>query len=430
MGRLVFISIAFIASFVAVLHRGGAVEWYALTLLAGLIVVSGLLPLVASIGLDATRRSFSVEVVEGQDACIEITFQRSWRIPFVWIAIEDSERNESGIDERPVYFRSVHVPMFSKEQKVTYSLKSLTRGVHCFSPISVIVGDWLGMTAIRRTIIQENKLLVIPAVPHMQLLLQAKAVGEDGRVKGHLPQHIKNNRSSMIMGLNESSVSSAWAGAGPDSRPYRDGDPLRNLDFRAAARGRGLFTKVYSGVELLHTYILIDQYRDAYKGDNRLFDTCISWALRSVKDNVEQGHSVTVITNDWIYEIANKAGVDRRANMSELTHQLAYLRVDSNAFKVERLSEISGRLIKGGTLKLFSPDWQGDRRLSTLADYATEHNMGIELYLIVRHSVATFAMREQSRKLEGSGMKVHWVHMSEGMETWASSEEGVNDYAI
>ncbi|MBH5318970.1 DUF58 domain-containing protein [Paenibacillus sp. GSMTC-2017] len=424
------VCIAFIGTLYAALTRGGAVEWYVLTVLAGLFVFSGLLPIVATWGIAVNRSLSCMEAKEGQDAQVSLTFKRYWRIPFVWIAIDDSERNESEIGERSVHFRDVQVPLFSKELTIDYSLHSLTRGVHRFSPIKVIIGDWLGLTAIKCTIMSEKEIVVLPALPREQLPMATKVIGSDGQVSGYARQPYESIRSSGEKGLVDSSLSWASAGGGPDSRPYRDGDPLRNLDFRAAARGRGLFTKVFSGDDVSETFIIIDQHGDAYKGDNRLFDACISWSLLGTKSSLERGNAVTVITNNWSYELGRNSNGDHRVNMNEIMNLLAYLRADGNHSMAEKMKEACDKLAKGGMLKLFSPAWQDAGGWLTLASYASERSIRIELYFLVRGTVATFAMREQGRILDGSGIKVKWLSMSEGYETTASSEEGVSNYAF
>lgn len=399
-----------------------------MTLLAGLAVLSGLLPWAAIRSVTVSRFLPEEDITAGEQLMIRMTLSRRWRIPMVWFALEDSLNNESGLEEKRVSLRAVFAPMFAREMTVHYDLAGLDRGLYALPSITVTCGDLFGLTGVRRVLKLHSELTVIPVWSSGNLLgessasrsVQAVPASSDVRSAQHL-------REPSVDGTPTNR-----SGAGPDTRAYRDGDSIRHLDFRSAARGRGLHTKVYAGEAYKEWHVAIDQYGLPYNGDDGLFDACIGLALGTVMRASDEGNIVTLHTGDWIYQISGSSGREPHSSLKELKRRLAYLRPTA----AEQIGEINldgdGEVtpFREKMLRMITADWQNTGRWGRLLDQMGSQGIRLELFLLTRNAVLSFAMREQARQLEERGIAVNWMHVAQNKEARAAAGEGVSAYAM
>lgn len=482
---ILLLSVVF--SLAGILLRGGAVEWFAFIALTGVMLASGLLPAAAAAGLGAVRSLDGAAVTrtdgwiggagsgaagagngatgEGtaeagaaaagagggsgaggagkssgavgaarpvytmtaeDTAVVRLELKRSWRMPLVWIAMEDAAANQTGTKERGFRHRALMVPMLRRAPSIAYSIGGLSRGAYLFGPLHIIVGDWLGITAIRLEIPQPDELLVLPA--HKPVPRGEAEAGSSGRAGRTTAPAGAGGASA---GEERAEPSAMHTGAGPDSRPYREGDPLRHLDFRAAARGRGLYTKVEQPELPVRSWIVVDQYAPAYGGDDALFDACISLAAGKAASAAMHGGGATVMTRDWSFELTGAAGSGSGSRqLPELLRLLAYLRTDDRKSLAASLREAGLSLTRDGALQLFSADWQDAQRWTEIARELGAQQCRVELYLATGEEGMTTAMGERQRALEAAGLKVTWLHAAEKDKLpWTAAREGADVYA-
>lgn len=407
------IAAAFCVSAGAVVMRGGALEWFAAALLAGIGLTSGLLPAVAAIGLKAERK-LGAEVAEaGQKVWAAVKVKRKWTIPFVWVAVQDEADNVTRACPSPVRFGGVTLPMTDKETSAAYPLGPFRRGLYEFGPVTVTVGDWLGLTAIRRKSGSRAELAVLPAIQdggtarEQRLRITADAGGED--TGGH----------------------GADPGSGAERRLYREGDSIRSIDFRTAARGLGLYTKLRpNGHVPERTVIAIDTYGKPYGADGRLFDSCIGFALSVAVRCGKSGGAVTVAAGDWTYELCKGGEGVTEARLSELLHLAAGLRTDDSGVKAEAFAHEETAVGQGVSVRVFTGDWQAGRRWEELADGLLEAGSSLELIAVTESAVPSFAMRERHNVLESQGIRTSWIYTGGGDAGASGLREGADFYAI
>ncbi|MFD0590004.1 DUF58 domain-containing protein [Paenibacillus sp. GCM10027627] len=421
------IAIAFAAAAVSVVARGGAVEWFFFALLAGIALPSIGLPLWAARGLTAERAPSSAVAEEGGEVCISLSLTRKWPIPFLWGAVRECAVNECGVKERTVEYRTLFVPMFSRKVTLEYALKGLSRGIYRLETVEVTFGDWLGLTAVTRTFPLATQFAVVPSF---------SKEGPDGKRMLDRASNLSSYSHS-----NDWTASSDWeaeletvphgqAGHGFETRPYRDGDPIRHLDFRAAARGRGFYTKIRSGGSPRHSLVLIDRYGPPYGEENRLFDACIRGALHSVYEAAVSGGETTAATDEWTHRLSGASGKELLERLEELAVSAASIHStkegDVLGTVLER--ELSG--LSKGTIAIFTGDWQNTQRWNGIAERFSVKGIVLELHLFVQSAVLTFAMREQERLLSQAGIRVRWAHVANRPDAHASTggEEGA--YAL
>ncbi|WP_162848340.1 DUF58 domain-containing protein [Paenibacillus nanensis] len=421
------IAAAFGCACSAVIVRGGAVEWFFMMLTGGLVLVSGLLPFIAIRNISVSRALPDTDIAAGEQLTIRMTLLRSRRIPMVWFALEDLLNNDCGLEEKNVSLRSVFAPMFAGEMTVHYDLDGLDRGLYSLSSVTVTCGDPFGLTCVRRELPLQSELVVTPARTEEEMLGDASASRYVQSASAE-DEHVRTRQALREPGVDGVPINRS--GSGPDTRAYRDGDSIRHLDFRAAARGRGLQTKVYASDSYKEWHVAIDQYAAPYRGDNELFDACIGLALGAVTRASDEGNLVTLHTEDWSYMLSSSAGRDRSAGLQELRRRLALLRPSTEQADKIHLDEESVKPFRDNMLKMISADWQNTERWNRLLEEMGSQGVRLELCLLTRNTVLSFAMREQARQLEERGIPVYWMHVAGRNEQRSAAGEGVKAYAM
>ncbi|KRE22773.1 DUF58 domain-containing protein [Paenibacillus sp. Soil522] len=408
----------------AVLLRGGAVEWFMTAVLTMIIAVSGIAPIMAASGLSAVRVLSGEETREGGQHAIRLTLRRSMPVPLVWLAVHDETINESSAANRGISVRTVFTPLLSKEMSFRYTLHKLRRGRHPFGHVSVTVGDWLGLTAVQKRIESKAEFVVLPGLPQEDIVYNAERAG--GSAAHAAPSLLAGAASDYRGDAGRAEIEAAVraAGNGPESRPYREGDSLRHLDWRSAAKGRSLQTKVHTLEQPVKTVIAVDTLASAYERDDRLFDACIGWAALAVTQAASFGSAVTLLLGQAQEALQSPFDGDKQTSLSAMLHAMAFLRADGKGSLAGCLAKGANPLIRGGTILVFTADWRGGRSWGELAGYAAEQGCRLELFIVTRSTVPSFAMREQQKWLESGGVKVTWLHVPSRMDTLPYAEEG------
>jgi uncharacterized protein (DUF58 family) len=212
------IAAAFGCACAAVIVRGGAVEWFFMIMLAGIALLSGLLPLAAIRNVTVSRVLPEMDISAGDQATIRITLMRRWRIPMVWFALEDLLNNNCGLEEKSISLRAVFAPMFAGEMTVHYDLEGLDRGLYALPSITVTCGDPFGLTCVHRELPLHSELAVTPAWSSGNMLGEASA----SRLVQAVPavSDVRNGQHSREPEAD--GVPMNRAGSGPDTRAYRD----------------------------------------------------------------------------------------------------------------------------------------------------------------------------------------------------------------
>ncbi|MUT65598.1 DUF58 domain-containing protein [Paenibacillus sp. NEAU-GSW1] len=412
-----FLASAWCASFAAMLTRGGEVEAFLVALLSCVIAISAIGPYAAVAGLSVERSLSATQVRDGDSAMIRVTVRRSAAMPFSWIAVRDGLMNAhaSSDKEARVAFRYIAAPLFRKQFTFEYTVNKLQRGEHRFDLVAVTVGDWLGLTAITRKLSCEGVLLALPALPETVELR-----GRDQAAGGVLTDRGASHASIASKEGEAADASAARmplnAGIGPDNRPYREGDSLRHIDWRAAAKGRGLYTKQHAAEKPAELAIMVDASSAAYSGDGRLFDACAAWAAQAIDQAAAAGGSVRLLA---------ASGAEAAEPLLE---RLAKLRLEAVELDRTAIRKELGVMRHGGVVHAYTADWHDGKGWTQLAAYASDYGCRLELHVVTKQSVLTYAMREQQRILESSGIRMTWLpfpeRMSEKTYTAIAGSEG------
>lgn len=424
-----------LGSCAAVLLRGGAVEWFMLVVLGSIAALSGGIPLAVAGSLTVERSLRRSEMRAGESNVSTLTVRSNWPLPVVWLAVQDGYVNSSDIGYKSQGHRAVETPLFQKQWMESYEMIALRRGEYAFQPITVTVGDWLGLTAIRRTFRLEGKLTVLPVeLPHswMEDLVES---GEWELGRGAVHERAFRGISGDLGGgrCDRSGMPfTRWqAGGGPDTRPYRAGDSLRSIDYRAAARGRGLYTKLRTDEANGTVAIVIDQRRCAYGDDAALFDVCISWAVKGAANALDRGSEAIVATAEWTCRLTADSAYGETGGMAELLRKLARLRGDRNSAMHGMWHEDGSGLPDECLLQVYTGDWQAAGDWRELARAIGEKGYRLQLHVATGERKLTDAMREAEQSLRNAGIGVVWrtVHPI-GEDFAGGTDEGGKAHAL
>ena len=275
----------------AIVSRGGAVEWFMTAVITIIALISGLAPYMATKGIEAVRIVSRTQVESGGEAEVSLVVKRAYTVPFVWLAVQDLAVNQTSMADRHVRFRVVQLAPWLQESNVTYTLKELERGKHQFAEVTITAGDWLGLTAVHRRLKVESELIVLPSAP-----VRGGISLEDGGADLHMeePPLSADDRNELVAA--ELKTSMGREGIGPESRPFREGDSLRHVDWRSAARGSDWMTKLHSHERPIQKLIVLDTAADSYERKDRLFDAAASWVSLALEEAVLAGNEAVLLT--------------------------------------------------------------------------------------------------------------------------------------
>ncbi|WP_337103691.1 DUF58 domain-containing protein [Paenibacillus sp. YIM B09110] len=420
------IAVGWGCSVAAVMIRGGAVEWFMAAVLTMISLISGLMPALAAAGLSAVRSVDGVMLRDGGEAGVRLSIARRAAIPFIWVAVREEIANAYTMKESRVVYGAVFIPLMEKDKELAYKLRRLRRGSHSFAPMSVTVGDWLGLTAITKQVdCHSEAITVLPALPALEQIDEADRAAQKA-AEGSEAVYTGTGRDSGANAREDRTAIAKTAGIGPDSRPYRAGDSLRHMDWRSAARGRGLQTKLHSQETPVGTCIVLDTCAAGYDGNDRLFDACAGWAALAAEQTAVTGAQVTLLMQHGAGVSAVRSGLegDGLTRVSELLLAMSRAKCDSGE-SIAALLLLEEQLIeRDGAMLAFTGDWRSGKQWGDLAAYAASKSCRLELFIAVQSAVPTFAMREQQKWLESSGVKVTWLHIPAVMNELPFAEEG------
>ncbi|WP_338554504.1 DUF58 domain-containing protein [Paenibacillus sp. KS-LC4] len=484
-GAWLILLVGWSTALAAVIQRGLAVEWFMLAVLGCILLLSAGLPWLAIQGLKVSRQLDEDKIRDGEGVGVQLMLGRAYPIPFVWLALEDTMVNGSTAKQERVSYRYAAQLHFETELALSYRAQLIRRGEHSFEAVTVRVSDYLGLTAVSRTFACRSELLAVPALPEAVAAPGTAALRGSGlaAVIRLEPGKLEAQEAGSGRESSEHQHAGKQAGIGPEMRPYREGDSLRHINWRVAARGRGLHTKEH-GTALHRPLVLmaIDNTESAYDSDERFFDACAGWAAGVLEQDHRAGNRVQLIAGQAVIDdgaagakaeagAKAKAGAGLKASakrpsvlaqpdsgsgmpsgaegderqekeagssvnaelnaawldmgenrnysttesMQAVLEQLARLRLVQNGRFVARVSRELEQMPRGSILRCFTADWRNSASWGQLASRAAEQGCQVLLYMLIRQSTPTFAMREQQKWLESFGVRIYWLTYPERM---------------
>jgi uncharacterized protein (DUF58 family) len=182
----------------------------------------------------------------GEDVTLDLELVNDKLLPLTWLHVEDKAppltiHGGTVVTGGSAWTRSVNhlVPMLPY-QRLRRHLRVTCdrRGAHVFGPATVRSGDPIGYRDMRATVAGTDELLVYPKV------FELRTSG----IASLLPQG--DIRSALALPGDPTRVVGV--------RDYREGDPLRHVDWRASARSSSLLVRVFEPTVSVRAAVFAD----------------------------------------------------------------------------------------------------------------------------------------------------------------------------
>lgn len=259
------------------LHDGSAAVWLAWTTLTGLLLCS-LLPAVALQGTMVRRELWHTQIASGEPVVVRLTVRTPLLLPFVWVTVREELIAEARADATIVASRRLLLPWLRREWQMQYTLTDLPRGVYRWRPTELTAGDLLGAG--------ERQLRV--SAPGCLYVAPSRSVSVAGRRGGSAGGAGSIEETSLLR------LRASQAGPGIERRPYRNGDALRHLDWRAAAKGGEWLTRLEPVETPEPLQILLDRRGERSPAGQRLLDAAAELALAAAEAERGRGAELLV----------------------------------------------------------------------------------------------------------------------------------------
>jgi uncharacterized protein (DUF58 family) len=475
-GALAFIAAGLLLSAAAIIIRGGAAEWFMAVLLGTIMLSSYIVPLIALQGVAVERSLSAVELAGGGRMEVRLSFRRRWAIPLVWLMLRDEFVNEKSIYAPSASFQWVMLPAFKRSWLAGYRLETMRRGRYQASEVVVTAGDWLGLAAFSKKLSCPASFLVFPVLPTQEAGNHFNVNSRSGMSVQKTPVLAGRGAKAKDDG---SSVAGQAEGSGSDTRPYREGDSLRYVDWRGAARGRGWHTRLDAVANRPVVVIAVDTAAAVTDAEEeQLFEAAVGWAALAVNQAQEDGCEVKLLAATAAGSAGSPAIRDLTSESSRsMLRELACLRTTgagaaagkakgtviakliamtkaiaagkptgARKEEAERSNAGAGEskgatemgnvkesglgqwasVMRGGEMSVFTTDWRAGDRWERLAGQVSRRGIRLQLYIATRVPTLGFAMREQQKRLETAGVKVKWLNAPKEPGETARAADGGN----
>lgn len=421
------IASATLGSLWAIIVRGAAIEWLVFIMCLMTILTSYILPQLALNHL-VLKRDQSSHVVDLEAIVIELYMKRKWRIPGVWYATIEQLVNESELNAEKIKLQQHYEPLFHKSMSQRYILQHLERGQYKSDGVTIIVGDWLGLTTLKKDIYTPLSFIVMPhsIAENEQTYISQLTAQNWHEQKGQASSDSHTRAQQAIAqsiydeGLQQSNQQNM-----NELKPYSEGDSIHRIYYHALSRGMGIHI-LEEKEQLTHIkqVLFIDQYIPpmAYELGKQHFNTLIGWVIDKVVKQLEKG-PILIVTDNWCYECYE------HYQIAELRRLLAQLKPDVQFAITERLMSLAKILPSHCALSVYTTDWKNSEGWTELAQLAWHKKATVQLQFLSEHRIMTYTMREQQRELEQSGLQIVWRFSNYENKERQLVREGSESYA-
>jgi len=183
----------------------------------------------------------------GSELEITMSVTNAKLLPLVWMRVRDewpAGLEPLGFALRPLshlgrqaFIQTISVRWYERLRR-RYRVRCVERGLHRFGPVELEAGDPFGIAGVQRTLEARQEFAVLPKVlgiPGFELLTGQPLAEE-------------------TVTLSLASDPTALRGI----RPYRPGDPMRAINWRATARSGALQTNEFDPASLAAVRLLLD----------------------------------------------------------------------------------------------------------------------------------------------------------------------------
>lgn len=409
-----------------------ALAWLLWSVSSLVIIVSGVLPLFAVLQLRATRHielatsydqgagQYGGDVTTGMNCTVTIKLSQRFKLSGLWLLVEERLTNDTVTATSLKHqLQTVLQPLMLRSNwQLQLHWTELARGEYTVAPLTVYVGDWLGLTVWRRQLCSEVSFVVVP-LPHAEWAEQLSIVSWQRALQATRQSSAKQwfNHARIDVNADEFYY-----------RPYQDGDRLHAINVHLLARGQGLHTKQWDDVVAMQRCYLLDIY-ETVEGENEnittndrrsreveaewLLNNKISWLLQHIESNGQQGEEAVIILPERQWKVVPSPLIFGHHTESDIASptqlQLAKVKVE------ERRINPAQWMAKYDTLwmyhnydqsvqcvNVYTSELTATSRWKLLADQLAYDHIQLQLYVVMLQEEWTAQIEEQWLQLQDS----------------------------
>jgi len=370
---------------------------------------------------------------------VNLRFQSRLILPFVWIAVREELVNRTRSRMQPIVYQRVVLPWWRREWQMEYIINDIQRGEHQFQPLIITVGDLFGLTVRRIDLNCEGCLTVMPRPADAQTGEPAwpvavaggrRSVSSRRRITELTGPHTPGNYGEPA-GTRGSAMT---ARDGTCTRAYVVGDSLRHVDWRALARGRGWQTRTEAREHPVNRIIALDCRTASYKGDEQLFDDCVSRALWALEQSINDGAAVQLLAGSASTRAAAPPPFQKRRfgiqGIVQAAVRLAALRAEEKRPLVEQFRLDEAQLPARGSLVCITAAIPGAEEWRSLIGQARAQSCQVELWLVLKDSKISEEFKNQLQAWEFDGCTIRLWSASSSSAVMPEVLEGEECHAI
>ncbi len=258
-----------------VLAAGGLVVWFVVWLTTRLALVA----------LDVAVEISTDRLVAGEGLVAAVRIANRKPLPLPWLDVRlflpegiEPEKTAPGVPRG--WVNAGFAPRGHEKLTVRFPLVAAQRGAYAIGPVRVRASDWLGFMSVERTIPVDIAVVAYPAPletidRHLQSL---RPLAETAVRRGLLPDPLR------FRGVRE----------------HQQGDPRKEIHWKASARLRALQTKLYEPATSLDAVFLVNvaSYEQYWiQADPEAVEYVVSAAADLLRLAAAAGRQVGLVTN-------------------------------------------------------------------------------------------------------------------------------------
>jgi len=258
--------------FLNALIQGGFVSWFLFYSCLPIILYCVALSFYPLENLKVTRELPKNVFNVGDPIKVMLTVRKSFFLPVFYFLIEEKFSNNLHTTDQQGFTKELILTGFKKECSFDYIIPKLPRGEYFINPLTIKIGDPLGIFESKSTFDIMNRFVVFPQYSE----LYYRALEHQNNQGSTISSHHFQRDISMAVGIRE----------------YRSGDRFSWINWKASAKRNEMMTKEFEELQSNDLFVIMDC------AQNELFESIVSFTASFLHTVLKKGIQVGLLTNN------------------------------------------------------------------------------------------------------------------------------------